>query len=283
MLIQHLITALFWLSTFTLLFGLWRRAQLWRAGKAVAWSWSQLLTIPKRYFVDLHHVVAREPYIARTHVATAGGAVAALVLVALNYGLMLYSTALNWAIVAATGIMFVGAFFVWLRRRNKISRLSRGAWSRLPYSLLAFALGLFLLTLPMQILSAGIAIIALLLLLAGSAELALGIGLGGPMKHAVAGLLHLAFHAIHHGDRLPERIDHVTTRLRPDFAVFIDGRLRSVPGHRRAVACQVDEAAKASVLRVEPWHLIAPPGQPSAIRISPAGDTGVREGAVPAG
>ena len=192
--IQHLITALFWLSTFTLLFGLWRRAQLWRAGKAVAWSWSQLLTIPKRYFVDLHHVVAREPYIARTHVATAGGAVAALVLVALNYGLMLYSTALNWAIVAATGIMFVGAFFVWLRRRNTMSRLSRGAWNRLPYSLLAFALGLFLLALPIQTLSAGIAIIALLLLLAGSAELALGIGLGGPMKHAVAGLLHLAFH-----------------------------------------------------------------------------------------
>ena len=34
----------------------------------------------------------------------------------------------------------------------------------------------------------------MLLLLAGSAELALGIGFGGPMKHAIAGLLHLAFH-----------------------------------------------------------------------------------------
>ena len=194
MLIKHLITALFWLATFALAIGLWRRAQLWRAGKSAAWHWSQLLTIPKRYFVDLHHVVAREPYIARTHVATAGGAVLALVLVALNYGLMLYSNVLNWAIVAATGIMFVGAFFVWLRRRNIMSRLSRGAWSRLPYSLLAFALGLLLLTLPVQSLSNSIAVIGLLLLLAGAAELALGIGLGGPMKHAVAGLLHLAFH-----------------------------------------------------------------------------------------
>ena len=194
MYIRHLITALFWLAALTLLIGLWRRAQLWRAGKTAAWHWCQLLTIPKRYFVDLHHVVAREPYIANTHVATAGGAVAALVLVAINYGLMLYSTALNWAIVTATCVMFVGAFFMWLRRRKTPTRLSRGAWSRLPYSLLAFAAGLFLLTLPIASLSNGIAVIAALLLLVGSAELALGIGLGGPMKHAVAGLLHLAFH-----------------------------------------------------------------------------------------
>jgi dimethylglycine catabolism B len=199
MLLAHLITVLFWLATFTLLFGLWRRSQLWRAGQPAAWHWCQLLTIPKRYFVDLHHVVAREPYIARAHVATAGGAVAAIALVALNYGLMLYSTALNWAIVGTTCIMFVGAFFVWLRRTSLIanqppSRLSRGAWSRLPYSLLAFALGLLVLSLPTQILANSIALLAALLLLAGSMELALGIGLGGPMKHAVAGLLHLAFH-----------------------------------------------------------------------------------------
>ncbi len=167
---------------------------MWRTGKAAVWSWAQLLTIPKRYFVDLHHVVAREPYIAHTHVATAGGAVAAIFLVALNYGLMHYSIVLNWAIVVATCIMFIGAFFMWLRRRKVPLRLSRGAWNRLPYSLLVFALGLFLVSLPVTSLSNGIAILAILLLLLGSAELALGIGLGGPMKHAVAGLLHLAFH-----------------------------------------------------------------------------------------
>jgi Fe-S oxidoreductase len=192
--LNHFITVLFWLAASTLLVGLWRRSQLWRAGQPAAWHWCQLLTIPKRYFIDLHHVVAREPYIANTHIATAGGAVAALALVAINYGFMLYSTALNWAIVVATSIMFVGALFVWLRRRKPPARLSKGNWSRLPYSLLAFALGLFLLTLPVQTLSSGIAIIAAVLLLAGSAELALGIGLGGPMKHAIAGLLHLAFH-----------------------------------------------------------------------------------------
>lgn len=190
----HVITALFWLTAATLLIGLWRRALLWNTGRSAAWSWLNLLAIPKRYFVDLHHVVAREPYIARTHVAVAGGAVAAIVLVALNYGLMLYSRTLDWAILGAAGLMLGGAFFVWLRRRNTPTRLSRGPWNRLPYTLTAFALGLLVLALPVTVLSGGIALLALLLLLVGGAELALGIGLGGPMKHAVAGLLHLAFH-----------------------------------------------------------------------------------------
>ncbi len=192
--IQHLISLLFWIATATLLVGLWRRSQLWRQGQSADFSWLNLLAIPKRYFVDLHHVVSREPYIARTHVATAGGAVAALTLVGINYGLMLYWNALNWAILIATSIMLIGVFFVWLRRRNMPNRLSRGAWSRLPYSLAAFAIGLVILSLPVSALAGSIAVFALILLMAGSAELALGIGLGGPMKHAIAGLVHLAFH-----------------------------------------------------------------------------------------
>jgi Fe-S oxidoreductase len=195
MAVAHWITALFWLAAATLAAGLYRRVRLWQAGQAAEVDWNGLLAIPKRYFVDLHHVVAREPYIAHTHVATAGGAVAALVLVAVNYGLAVYSPALDWAIVAAAAVMLVGVMFVWLRRRSPPARLSRGAWDRLPYTLAAFALGLAaLVALPPAHVSAGIAALALLLLLAGSAELALGIGLGGPMKHAVAGLLHLAFH-----------------------------------------------------------------------------------------
>lgn len=195
--VAHFITVLFWIATALLLIGLYRRSLLWRAGAPAKVSMFNLFAIPKRYFVDLHHVVARDPYIARTHVAAAGGAIAALGLVAINYGLALYSSVLNWAIVLAAGIMFVGVFFVWLRRRSDVntpSRLSCGAWSRLPYTLAAFALGLLLVSLPVATLSGGIAFVALLLLIAGSLELALGIGLGGPMKHAIAGLLHLAFH-----------------------------------------------------------------------------------------
>jgi Fe-S oxidoreductase len=193
--VAHAVTVLFWLTMATLAAGIVRRARLWQVGRAVDVDWSGILAIPKRYFVDLHHVVARDPYIAHTHVATAGGAIAALALVAVNYGFALYWPSLDWAILIAAAVMLAGTLFVWLRRRKPPQRLSRGAWDRLPYTLGAFALGLAaIVALPHAFLSAGIAIVALLLLAAGSAELALGIGLGGPMKHAVSGLLHLAFH-----------------------------------------------------------------------------------------
>jgi hypothetical protein len=68
------ITVLLWLSVAGLAFALVKRAAYWREGRATAagaYGWANLLTIPKRYFVDLHHVVARDPYIAKTHVATA--------------------------------------------------------------------------------------------------------------------------------------------------------------------------------------------------------------------
>ncbi len=211
MTLAHTITVLFWLAVATLAVGLARRARLWATGAPAQVAWSGLLAVPKRYFVDLHHVVAHDPYIAKTHIAVAGGAIAALVLVALNYGLAIYSRSLDLAILAAAGFMLIGAFFIWLRRREPLSRLSQGDWSRLPYTLAAFAIGLgALVMLPPEKLSAGIAIAALLMLMAGSAELALGIGLGGPMKHAVAGLLHLAFHP------RPERFSGIrSTGLKP--------------------------------------------------------------------
>ncbi len=240
------ITYLFWLAVISLLAGLWRRARLWRAGQAAPYSVWSLLAIPKRYFVDLHHVVAREPYIARTHVATAGGAVATMLLVAVNYGLMFYTSALNWAILLASLVMLTGAVFVWWRRRQTPSRLSRGAWSRLPYSLLAFALGALLLSLPVAVLSGTIALLALLLLLAGSAELALGIGLGGPMKHAVAGLLHLAFHP-----RQARFAGELSTALKPlaldkqDFGIAkpSDFKWNQLLGFDACVQCGKCEAA----------------------------------------
>jgi Fe-S oxidoreductase len=205
------ISLLFWTAAALLAAGLYRRAHLWRRGRDAPVDWGGLLAIPKRYFVDLHHIVAREPYIARAHVATAGGAVAALALVALNYGFGVRSPRLDWGIIAAAGIMLAGDYLVWARRRSRPARLSSGPWDRLPYTLAAFALGLAVLVLlSPSALTSVIAIAALLLLIAGSAELALGIGTGGPMKHAVSGLLHLAFHP------RPERFAGVrSTALKP--------------------------------------------------------------------
>ena len=58
---RDLITAVFWLAVTALAVGTARRAALWRAGRPASVAWSGLLAIPKRYFVDLHDVVAREP------------------------------------------------------------------------------------------------------------------------------------------------------------------------------------------------------------------------------
>jgi Fe-S oxidoreductase len=196
-----LITALLWVSVAGLAFAVAKRSSYWRLGRATAagaFGWTNLLTIPKRYFVDLHHVVARDPYIAKTHVATAGGAIAAFALVFFNYGLAIYSPWLDKLIFLAALIMLVGAVFVWRRRSGAKAvptRLSRGPWNTLPWLLGSFALGLLLFVLlPASTMSGGLAVIFALLIAVGAFAMTMGAAHGGPMKHALAGLLHLAFH-----------------------------------------------------------------------------------------
>ncbi|SOZ34800.1 (Fe-S)-binding protein [Cupriavidus neocaledonicus] len=195
-----LITVLLWLSVAGLAFALLRRASYWRVGRAAApgsASLANLFAIPRRYFVDLHHVVARDPYIARTHVATAGGAIAALALVFVNYGLAIYSPWLDKLILVAALAMLVGAVFVWRRRKAKDvpARLSKGPWNTLPWLLGAFALGLALYTVvPAGVMSGAFAVLCAALIGIGAFAMTVGAATGGPMKHAMAGLLHLAFH-----------------------------------------------------------------------------------------
>ncbi|MGF6702999.1 Fe-S oxidoreductase [Paraburkholderia sp. MM5496-R1] len=215
------ITVLLWVSVAGLAFALARRAAYWREGRATvagAYGWANLLAIPKRYFVDLHHVVARDPYIARTHVATAGGAILAMALVFVNYGLAIYSPWLDKLIFLAALAMLIGTVFVWRRRhgaKTVPARLSRGPWDQLPLLLGAFALGLALfIALPATMMSGALAVIVALLIAAGAFTMTFGAARGGPMKHALAGLLHLAFHprqerfadstaARHAGDAVP--------------------------------------------------------------------------------
>jgi Fe-S oxidoreductase len=192
---DHWLTALFWVQATAFLIALGRRARLWAMGRSSPLHWLDLTHIPKRYFVDLHRVVARDPYIARAHMATAGGAVALLCLVALNYGLALYAHALDVLIALSALIMLAGTMAVAIRRLSPPPRLSRGAWMRLPWTLAAGAAGLLLVGLvPLAAAAPAIALITLLLVLVGSMELTWAPALGGPMKHATAGLLHLAFH-----------------------------------------------------------------------------------------
>ncbi|QLC72737.1 dimethylglycine demethylation protein DgcB [Pseudomonas sp. LPB0260] len=178
-----------------------KRFLMWRRGKPAQVDWiGGLLAMPRRYLVDLHHVVERDKYMSKTHVATAGGFVLAAVLAILVHGFGLHSKILGFALLAATVLMFVGALFVAKRRKNPPARLSKGPWNRLPKSLLMFSVSFFIATLPVAgILPADFGgwILALILAVGvawGVSELFLGMTWGGPMKHAFAGALHLAWH-----------------------------------------------------------------------------------------
>lgn len=181
--------------------GAGKRFFMWRRGRPAQVDWlGGLLAMPRRYMVDLHHVVARDKYIANTHVATAGGFVLAAVLAILVHGFGLHSRILGVALLGASALMFTGALFVAKRRLDPPSRLSKGPWMRLPKSLLLFAGSFFIATLPVAgILPEGFGgwVLALLLTVGvtwGVSELFFGMTWGGPMKHAFAGALHLAWH-----------------------------------------------------------------------------------------
>ncbi len=178
-----------------------KRFFMWRRGRPAKVDWvGGLLAMPRRYLVDLHHVVERDKYMSKTHVATAGGFVLAALLAVIVHGFGLHNRILGFALLAATSLMFVGALFVAKRRRNPPARLSKGPWNRLPKSLLMFSASFFIATLPV----AGILpddfggwILAVILAVGvawGVSEMFFGMTWGGPMKHAFAGALHLAWH-----------------------------------------------------------------------------------------
>lgn len=193
-----------------------RRAKLWRAGQPDQINMvAGLMALPKRYLHDLHNVVARDPYISRTHVATAGGFVASSLLIIFVHVFGVNSQLLASALLVALGCMLTGAFFVFKRRLNPPSRLSKGPWMRLPKSLISFAVGFILLTLPVAgVLPAGFggflfSVVLTALIVWGMVELFFGMTWGGPLKHAFAGALHLAFH------RRQDRFSGRSTGLKP--------------------------------------------------------------------
>ncbi|PWI33561.1 (Fe-S)-binding protein [Vibrio albus] len=186
--------------------GMWRRIRMWRRGqKERVAFWSGLASMPRRYLVDLHHVVARDKVMSNTHVATAGGFVLSVVLILTVHLFGVTSDIVSWLLLGSLALMFVGALSVYRRRMNPPSRLSKGPWMRLRKSLLVFSVSFFLMTLPVSGLlpegSLNWVVNAVLIagIIWGIGEMFLGMGWGGPMKHAFAGSLHLAFH------RRPER------------------------------------------------------------------------------
>ncbi|WP_133471889.1 (Fe-S)-binding protein [Paraglaciecola marina] len=198
--LPNLISILILVSVVLAIVGAVRRVKLWRQGQPSTIHWAGLLAIPRRYLVDLHHVVSSDKYISNTHVATAGGFVLTIISVVLIYLLGISGSILNYALLTSSALMFVGAVFVLLRRRNPPANLSRGPWSRLPFSLLIFSSSFFVLTLPATgklPADTGGWMLAIMLLVGiawGVGEMFLGMTWGGPMKHAFAGALHLGLH-----------------------------------------------------------------------------------------
>jgi len=205
--LQTLLPILIFASLIVGAIGALRRVRLWRRGRRTPVVWRNLLLMPKRYLVDLHHIVARDKAMAHTHVATAGGFVAAMVLALIVHGFGWRNPLLGGLLLAASLVMFVGALAVNRRRLHPPEKLSKGPWQRLSKSLLAYSMGMLLVSLPLvgvapTLLGGGVLAVALTALVAwGVLELVVGMGWGGPMKHAFAGAMHLAFH------RRPERFD----------------------------------------------------------------------------
>lgn len=120
--------------------GMLRRIMMWRRGQAESVALlSGLAAMPRRYLVDLHHVVARDKVMSNTHVATAGGFVLSVVLIFAVHVFNLEPQILSWVLLGSLGLMFCGALFVAKRRLNPPSRLSKGPWMRLPKSLIMFS------------------------------------------------------------------------------------------------------------------------------------------------
>lgn len=175
-----------------------RRAAWWRTGAPAAVAWGPgLLALPKRYLVDVHHVVARDAYASRMHAVVAGGLLAASVLTALAALPALGQSRIYWGVVAlAFGITAAGALLVGARRYPaRPKRLSGGHFQILPLLLLAYAFGGLAasLLLAFDAASAPALVLAFLLAAAGGLGLAYEVR-RGPMRHAVAGALHLVAH-----------------------------------------------------------------------------------------
>jgi len=189
------------------------RAARWRQGKPAAVAiWQGLAAMPRRYLHNVHDVVSRDPVgadgqgdsgaqSARMHIFAAGGFVAASILIIPVHIFGVGGTPLAWILIVALIAMAVGVGMEWYRRYPKLpQRLSKGAYSRLPFGLSAFIVFFIAATLKPAGVIGGIdwaSIGGAILLIVGlyaAFECYAGLALGA-LHHALAGALHLAWHS----------------------------------------------------------------------------------------
>ncbi len=190
--------------------GRWRR---WHRGRPAAVDVAAgLLAAPRRYLVQVHDAVSRDPigaerpqhrgrYTAALHMLTAGGFVAAT---ALGLGVHLLGIGgrpLAWLLLAALAAMAAGTALVAARRwlGPRPERLSGGSYDRLPGALAGFVVFLGITTAPAAGLSGPLpwagpfGVLLAALGIWSALELYPAVGRGA-LRHALNGFLHLAFH-----------------------------------------------------------------------------------------
>ncbi|MDF2996023.1 MAG: protein of unknown function cysteine-rich region domain protein [Xanthobacteraceae bacterium] len=175
-----------------------RRALLWRAGRAAKVDWVRgLIALPKRYLVDVHHIVARDAFAARMHALVAGGLIGGTLLAMLGALPWLGGWRAYWALVALLfAVMLVGGAMVARRRYpSKPPRLSGGRFQMLPWLMIGYGSGALLVALDAALGGVLWPLAWLGLWLAAAAGMGLMLQIDrGPMRHAFAGAAHLVAH-----------------------------------------------------------------------------------------
>lgn len=172
-------------------------ARRWRQGRPAAIGWRRaILALPRRYLVTVHGVVARAPGAARMHALTAGGILGGSALLLLGLAPGLRAASLYWVAVAAAFAVAVAGSALVARRRLPAApaQLSAGGFRLLPVWLALYGLGGSLGALAIALgQPAAWGFAALLIAAIGGLALVAGL-LRGPMRHALAGAVHLAAH-----------------------------------------------------------------------------------------
>lgn len=170
----------------------------WRVGQgAQIRVLAGLCSLPSRYLRDVHAVVERRPENARMHATLAGGVLLTLLLVAA----MITPFAIQIIAILLILSCAVAAYGIWLQSKRRSpeqpANLSGGKWNRLTlaFSLLVLSVFLLALVLLLRLPVGGPVLVAITAFgVASIIWLAWSIT-DGPMRHAVAGTVHLAFHS----------------------------------------------------------------------------------------
>jgi N,N-dimethylglycine/sarcosine dehydrogenase ferredoxin subunit len=173
--------------------------QRWSVGGPAAVDWRRgLRRLPHAYLRDVHDVVSRETLAGAMHALTAGGLLASLLLLALMAWLGWRDWIPALLLLASLACLMAGALLVARRRfPRRPPRFSGGSFQILPILLIAYGLaaapigfaGIGLLPHGSRAMTLGQILTSLALLLL------VGLVARGPMKHALAGTLHLILHA----------------------------------------------------------------------------------------